>query len=915
MNSNAKPTLLLIDGHSLAFRAFYALSPDSFRTPDGQHTNAVHGFISMMLNILSAEKPTHLAVAFDLSRSSFRTEVYPEYKGTRGETPPEFNGQTELLREALTAMNIHTLTRENFEADDILASLADQGAAAGYNVFVVSGDRDTFQLIGESTTILYPVKGVLNLARMNDAAVREKYGVAAKNYPDLAALVGETSDNLPGIPGVGPKTAAKWLQEYGSLQAIFDAAGEIKGKVGESLREHMALAVRNRELNHLVRDLEFDFGFEDLKLGSVDEARVREVFAKLHFKSLTERVLRLRGVTGSQTNAGSGSGAPGSVMSGTTITTGDNGSWIDEIAGPAADALVAMSDLPPVPKASVVDFDSLNAFLLAEKGTLGLAISPDLSAVAVATETQVLTWVPANAAELVSKLGSWFADGDAVKAVFDGKNLTRRLSSVGANLNGANYDGLLLCYLLNPLSRTYALDDLATEHLGIVVTRADTNQLVPEENETFGVDAWLALVLAEQTHKLVGEQDQLRVYSQVDLPTNATLARMEHLGVTVDTAKLEALFERLTSEVAEVAQAAYDIIGHETNLASPKQLQTVLFDELGMTGTKAVKTGFSTNAEALTTLFEQTGHPFLEKLLEHREVTKIRQIVETLLKAVEPDGRIHTNYGQTGTSTGRLSSDNPNLQNIPIRSERGREIRDAFVHGAGFDTLLTADYSQIEMRILAHLAADEGLIEAFKTGEDLHRFVGSRIFGVAPSEVTPAMRSKVKAMSYGLVYGLSEYGLAKQLRMSNAEAKQLMADYFARFGGVRGYLARVVDEAKTIGYTVTTFGRRRPFDDLNSKIFQIRENARRAALNAPIQGTAADIMKLAMTSIDSAMQTAGLKSQMLLQVHDELVFEVAAGELETLKALVIENMSNVVQLSVPLEVQVGIGSSWDAAGH
>lgn len=907
MNSNAKPTLLLIDGHSLAFRAFYALSPDSFRTPDGQHTNAVHGFISMLLNILSAEKPTHLAVAFDLSRSSFRTEVYPEYKGTRGETPPEFNGQTELLREALTAMNIFTLTRENYEADDILASLADQGAAAGYNVFVVSGDRDTFQLIGESTTILYPVKGVLNLARMDDAAVREKYSVAAKNYPDLAALVGETSDNLPGIPGVGPKTAAKWLQEYGSLQAIFDSAEEIKGKVGESLREHMQLAVRNRELNHLVRDLDFDFGFEDLKLGSVDEAKVREVFAKLHFRSLTERVLRLRGASGSQTSD-SGS-QPGSSAA--------ESSWVDDIANPAADSLGKAStpDLPPSPTPSVVDFDTLQAFFTAEKGTIGLAISGDLSAVALATETEVLVWRPANAAELVTKLGSWLTDSSAAKAVFDGKNLSLRLLGAGTELAGADYDGLLLSYLLNPLSRTYALDDLVAEHLGIDVARADTNQLVPEEDETFGIDAWLALVLAEHTHRLVSEQDQLRVYSQVDLPTNATLARMEHLGVTVDKIKLEALFERLSGEVSTVAQAAYDLIGHEINLASPKQLQAVLFDELGMVGTKAVKTGFSTNAEALTTLFEQTGHPFLERLLEHREVSKIRQIVETLLKAVGPDGRIHTNYGQTGTSTGRLSSDNPNLQNIPIRSERGREIRDAFVFGVGFETLLTADYSQIEMRILAHLAADEGLIEAFKTGEDLHRFVGSRIFGVAPAEVTNAMRSKVKAMSYGLVYGLSEYGLAKQLRMSNGEAKQLMTDYFARFGGVRSYLARVVDEAKTIGYTVTTFGRRRPFDDLNSKIFQIRENARRAALNAPIQGTAADIMKLAMTKIDSAMQSAGLKSQMLLQVHDELVFEVASGELEALKALVIENMSNVVELSVPLEVQIGVGSSWDAAGH
>jgi DNA polymerase-1 len=563
----------------------------------------------------------------------------------------------------------------------------------------------------------------------------------------------------------------------------------------------------------------------------------------------------------------------------------------------------------------VVDFETLNSFLTAERGTLGLALASDLSGISVATETRVMTWLPTGRQDIVKNLGGWLADSNAVKAVFDGKNLSLRLLAAGAELAGAEYDGLLLSYLLNPLSRTYELDDLVTEHMGLDVARADTNQLVPEKNETFGIDAWLALVLAEHTHKLAAEQDQLRVYSQVDLPTNKTLARMEHLGVTVDTAKLEALFERLSGEVAAVAQSAYDLIGHEINLASPKQLQTVLFDELGMTGTKAVKTGFSTNAEALTTLFEQTGHPFLERLLEHREVSKIRQIVETLLKAVGPDGRIHTNYGQTGTSTGRLSSENPNLQNIPIRSERGREIRDAFVFGKGFETLLTADYSQIEMRILAHLADDEGLIEAFKTGEDLHRFVGSRIFGVPATEVTSAMRSKVKAMSYGLVYGLSEYGLAKQLRMSNAEAKQLMSDYFARFGGVRAYLARVVDEAKTIGYTVTTFGRRRPFDDLNSKIFQIRENARRAALNAPIQGTAADIMKLAMTKIDSAMLAAGMKSQMLLQVHDELVFEVASGELEALQALVIENMSHVVDLSVPLEVQIGIGSSWDAAGH
>ena len=901
MNANQKPTLLLIDGHSLAFRAFYALSPDSFKTPDGQHTNAVHGFISMLLNILGAEKPTHLAVAFDLSRSSFRTEEYPEYKGTRGETPPEFNGQTELLREALTAMNIKTITRENFEADDILASLADQSSAKGFNVFVVSGDRDTFQLISDSTTILYPVKGVLNLARMDDAAVVEKYGIHAKQYPDLAALVGETSDNLPGIPGVGPKTAAKWLQAHGDLDGVLAAADEITGKVGESLREHRELAVRNRRLNHLVRDLDFDFTQDDLLLGGVDEAQVREVFAKLHFKSLTERVLRARGVT------------PG------TASAADTKKAFEDAFGDEGEVAPANTYAPiELPASESVSLAEAKTWLLEQVGTIGLSFeltAGGVTSVGFATETvRKYAAVPSNEA-LVEALGAWLVDATCQKAMYGAKDVTKSLLDFGVAIEGVNYDALLLAYLLNPVRRGYELDDVALEYLGLSVSRSDPNQLVAEETTDASLNAWLALVIAERLYPQVEQEDQLRVYGEVELPTNASLARMEHLGVAVDVPKLEALFDRLSTEVAEVAQKAYAIIGREINLASPKQLQTVLFDELGMTGTKQVKTGFSTNAAALTELFEQTQHPFLERLLEHREATKIRQIVETMLKSVGADGRIHTNYVQTGTSTGRLSSESPNLQNIPIKSERGREIRDAFVVGTGFETLLTADYSQIEMRIMAHLSEDEGIIEAFKTGEDLHRFVGARIFGVEPSEVTSAMRSKVKAMSYGLVYGLSEYGLAKQLRIPNAEAKQLMADYFARFGGVRRYLASVVDEAKTLGFTSTVYGRRRPFEDLNSKLFQVRENARRAALNAPIQGTAADIMKLAMTRIDQKMIEAKLESRMLLQVHDELVFEVTSGELEALQTIVVAEMENVVELSVPLEVQIGIGRSWDEAAH
>jgi len=911
MNATKKPTLLLIDGHSLAFRAFYALSPDAFKTPDGQHTNAVHGFISMLLNILQAEQPTHLAVAFDLSRSSFRTDEYPEYKGTRGETPPEFNGQTEILEQALAAMNIKTLTRPNFEADDIIASLADQGADAGFNVLVVSGDRDTFQLIREETTILYPVKGVLNLARMDDAAVLEKYGIHAKQYPDLAALVGETSDNLPGIPGVGPKTAAKWLQAYGNLAGVLAAADGITGKVGESLREHRELAVRNRRLNHLVRDL--DFGFDlatELECGPADETKVRELFGKLAFRTLTERVLRARGVAGTQTASAAA---------------------IEQAAQDAEpEAHVPAAPLAVLPaQVSKVTGPELVEWLKGDHGTVGVAFefagdspeSAELVSIGVANENTRKHFVAANSADAIANLGPWLADATAKKAVHDSKNNVRKLlAAFGADeadtiANGFDYDTLLLAYLLNPVRRGYELDDLAGEYLGMTIERGDPSALIQDSSSDPSIDAWLALTLANKLHAEVTAQEQLRVYSQVELPSSAVLAQMEHTGILVNKAALEEQFESLGTEVSQIAAEAYAIIGEEINLASPKQLQTILFDKLGMTGTKSVKTGFSTNAAALNELYEQTQHPFLEKLLAHRETTKIRQMVEIVLRGIGVDGRVHTTYGQTGTSTGRLSSDSPNLQNIPIKTERGRRIRAAFEVSEGFECLLTADYSQIEMRIMAHLSEDEGIIEAFKSGEDLHRFVGSRIFGVEPSEVTAPMRSKVKAMSYGLVYGLSEYGLAKQLRISNAEAKQLMSDYFARFGGVRRYLSSVVDIAKTEGFTTTTFGRRRPFDDLNSKIFQIRENARRAALNAPIQGTAADIMKLAMNQIAARIENQKLASRMLLQVHDELVFEVAPGELEVLTALVTQEMSQVVELSVPLEVHVGVGRNWDEAGH
>ena len=881
-----QPTLLLIDGHSLAFRAFYALNPDNFKNQQGQHTNAVHGFISMMLSILESEKPTHLCVAFDVSRESFRTKEYPEYKATRGETPEEFIGQTELLVEALAAMRITSVSREDYEADDLIASLAQQGEQEGFRVLIVSGDRDTFQLISDATTILYPVKGVMNLARMDDAAVTEKYGVSAKQYQDLAALVGETSDNLPGIPGVGPKTAAKWLQQYGSLDAILQSAAEISGKVGETLREKSELAVRNRRLNNLVRDLKFDFSISDLELGPVNEEEVRAVFAKLNFRTLLTRVLKLRGSNGRQI---------------------------------------------PVPKAVIEEEDQLQTQMISrdlpsEQPQRELATtseilafsSPDTFVEVQVSEGKVVGF---GAANLLRRL-EW--DGKNSKALidllnkggfgaWDSKQLIRTLSEIDISVGEITEDALLEAYLVDPTNKDYSTDSLIQNAAGSDVLRQDESELFSESDAS--LDAWCYAVIHKVMSEELAEQGAKFVYKSIELPVTKVLAKMEITGIAVDQKNLKKQHKELSDQVEDLAQAAYQIIGHEVNLASPKQLQTVLFEELGMQGTRTVKTGFSTNAEALAELLEQTGHPFLEKLLAHRDATKLKQIAETLLDAVQQDGRIHTSYLQTGTSTGRLSSENPNLQNIPIKSERGQKLRSAFVAGSGFTELLTADYSQIEMRIMAHLSEDEGLIEAFRAGEDLHNFVGARIYSVQPSEVTSAMRSKVKAMSYGLVYGLSEFGLARQLKISKSEAKQLMSDYFQRFGGVKKYLDEVVQRAKQVGYTETVYGRRRPFSDLNSKVFQIRENARRAALNAPIQGTAADIMKLAMIEVDRQLSLRGLNSKLLLQVHDELVFEVAPGELEQVKLLAVESMKGVAKLSVPVEVHVGVGPNWELAGH
>ncbi|UOE45186.1 DNA polymerase I [Agromyces larvae] len=895
MTDPVKPTLLVVDGHSLAFRAFYALPVDSFSTRDGQHTNAIHGFLSMLLLLLQNERPTHLAVAFDKSRQSFRTREYAEYKGNRSETPPEFKGQVPLLQEALHAMGVRTLEKDDFEADDILATLATRGTAEGYRVLLVSGDRDTIQLVDDDVTLLYPnTQGVSQLKRYDTAAVIERYGIRPEQYPDVAALVGETSDNLPGIPKVGEKTAVKWLGLYGDLDGILAHADEIKGVVGQNLRDGRENAVRNRKLNRLVRDVELDVELSEFAAKPIDLDAVRPIFERLEFRTLMDRLTKLALGDADQTASGAPAPAP---------------------------APVEREPAPAAPTPQLLRDAELAAWLATATAVepAGLGLSIDVVGgevagvgIATATETVRLDWQPGAD---TPAFAAWLAS-DAPKIMTDAKRQLEAIARSGLAFDGLVVDTLLAGWLMRPNLQEKTLHDLVQRYLGETVPQSDPSLLVPEEGSDAGAPeyAWYSLRVAPEVLRVLPERTR-QLLADVEMPLVPVLAAMELRGVAVDHDRLAALSAELGDRAAGLAVLAYAEIGREVNLGSPKQLQEVLFDQLGMPKTRATKTGYTTDASALADLQESNPHPFLGYLLEHRDATKLRQIVDALDKAIAADGRIHTSYGQIGAATGRMSSNDPNLQNIPIRTEDGRRIREAFRTGEGYTELMTADYSQIEMRIMAHLSGDPGLIEAFNAGEDLHRFVGARVFSVDPADVTPLMRTKVKAMSYGLAYGLSAFGLSKQLRIDRAEATQLMKEYFARFGAVRDYLRGVVEQARIDGYTETIFGRRRPFPDLNSPNRVLRENAERQALNSPIQGSAADIIKLAMIGVERSIAEAGLRSRMLLQVHDELVFEVADGEADALEAIVRDRMSSAADLLVPLDVQVGRGESWDDAAH
>ena len=887
--------LLLLDGHSLAYRAFFALPAENFSTSTGQHTNAVYGFTSMLINVLRDEQPTHVAVAFDVSRQTFRTEVYSDYKAGRSATPSEFQGQISLLHEVLDALKIRYVEVDGFEADDVIASLTTTALAEDLEVLICSGDRDSFQLVTDTSTVLYPVKGVSELARMTPAAVESKYGVVPERYSDLAALVGETSDNLPGVPGVGPKTAAKWLNLYGDLTGLVAHVDEIKGKAGESLREHLDSVLRNRRLNQLVRDLELPVTIADLERQNWDRELVHSVFDSLEFRVLRDRLFEY--LQAPQEEADHGFELAGSVLA-----AADVAGWLDEHAGVGARVGVHVV------------------------GRWGRGTG-DVTALALATDGDAAAYLDVTELDPAADaaVAAWLADPSRPKVMHDAKGPTLALEARGWSLQGLVTDTALAAYLVRPDQRSYDLADLVLRHLGreLRAEQEPTGQGLLEFGDEGDASAQDAMVRARAVLDLAGSlAEQLEatggtaLQHDLELPLERVLADMERTGIAADVDVMTELEADFAAAVREDQDDAYDAIGgDQINLGSPKQLQVVQFETLGLPKTRRTKTGYTTDADALTDLYTKTEHPYLEALLRHRDAARLRVTVEGLLKSVSDDGRIHTTYQQTIAATGRLSSTDPNLQNIPIRTDAGRRIREVFIVGEGFESLMSADYSQIEMRIMAHLSGDEGLIEAFRSGEDLHRFVGSRVFSVEPEDVTSAMRSKVKAMSYGLAYGLSAFGLSKQLTISTGEAQGLMDEYFARFGGVKDYLASVVAEARGTGYTQTMLGRRRYLPDLTSDNRQRREMAERMALNAPIQGSAADIIKIAMLRVDAALRDAGARSRQLLQVHDELVLEIAPGERADVEALVRKEMGSAVPMDVPLDVSVGVGRSWHDAAH
>lgn len=943
-------TLLVVDGHSLAFRAFFALPVDNFSTSSGQATNAVWGFATMLAQVIDAEKPDHLGVAFDVKGGTFRNEMLPQYKGTREAAPEELLTQLPLIQRMLTVLGVTYIEKPGFEGDDVIATLATMGDKAGYHTLVLSGDRDAFQLVDDNVTVLYPGHHFKDLKHMTPQSIIDKYKVTPAQYPDLAALRGETADNIPGVPGVGDGFAAKWINQFGSLDGICEHADEIGGKKGESLRANIDQVKLNRKVNALVRDVDLGVDIEDLTFGTVDVAQIDALFKELEFGPRTKsRVLKTFN-TGAKASNTSGAGESTNneqneqdssldlnLPEPTSITAPEQfDEWVKahrvEVKVPGEIADFTVSDYGDGSQRHAICGDAVgHAWTVAAWGDErpGRATA---QAIAVATATSAAIVSLPITDTLRAQLAQFLKSEHSRTIVHGYKELLHLLGAVDLDMDLPMFDTKLAGYLAQPDFHADSLKQAAEHFLDIHFTETeqpsqgtldfDDDQVEEDPNELRLRDLAIIRSLAVTLGPIIDEREQCWLMRAIELPVSRVLHGMEHTGAKVDSVRLVSMRDQFAAEARQAQEMAWEYAGIEINLQSPKQLQKVLFEDMGLKPTKRTKSGsYTTNAAALQDLYvksvdNERANGFLGALLRHREINKLKQIVQTLIDATNTsDERIHTTFEQTVAATGRLSSVDPNLQNIPNRNAAGREIRGVFVPGEGYEALMSCDYSQVELRIMADLSDDEALIEAFRSGADFHKYVASMVYKLPVDQITGDQRSHVKAMSYGLAYGLSTYGLAQQLKIAPREAEALKNRYFDTFGKVHDYLESLVANAREKGYTETIFGRRRYFPALHSTNRVAREAAERAALNAPIQGSAADIMKIAMIRAEQTLAEAHVKSRIILQIHDELVVEIAPGEGDQVTELVRNAMEHAVDLAVPLDVSCGIGSDWQLAAH
>ncbi len=863
------PTLVLIDGHSIAYRAFFAL-PEELATTSGQVTNAAYGFVRMLIRLLADYHPEAIAVAWDVSRQTFRSEQYPKYKANRSATPDAFKSQLPLIRDVLDSLGVHQIQLEGFEADDVIATVSQRASQDGWRVLAVTGDRDAFQLIDDDVNVVYTRRGITDVVMADAAWVEERYGITPAQYVEYAALRGDTSDNLPGVPGVGEKTAAKLISSYGGLEGIYDHLDEQTPKLRENLEANREQAFLNRSLMTLVRDLALDVEPSELARGEWDQPKARDLFTSLEFHSLWEDLLKVQ---------------PGAIARDVEV--------LDTEGRVATEA-----DL-----AQIAGLDEIVCDWFDEAGTEGLAVWLGLAA----------CLVPVDRLDVIKDR---LEDPDVPKLFHDGKRVIRRLDTLGIDVTGVGFDAALAAYVVNPASRAYDLTELASRYLDVELDSPDS----PDAEVVQGafdfrdgpdLDAMARRVeaisrLAVQMRTELANRDELELFSEIELPLVAVLARMEAAGIAIDREYLSGLGDDLRVRLADLEKRIHDHAGEPFNVNSTDQLRLILFDRLGLPVSKKTSTGKpSTDASVLEKLRDR--HPLVADLLEYREFEKLRSTyVDGYLPLIKSDGRIHTTFNQMAASTGRLSSEDPNLQNIPVRSESGMTIRRAFIPRDGW-TFIVADYSQIELRVMAHLTRDEGLVSAFREGQDIHTATASRTFGVPPDLVSGEMRRRAKVINFGLLYGMEAFGLAQRLDISRDEAQSQMEAYFSQFPEVKAFLDGVVNEARRNGYTSTLFGRRRYLPELKSDNFRIRQMGERMALNAPVQGTAADIIKLAMIALDRELITRKMQTTMLLQIHDELILEAPADELEASIALTREVMETITELIVPLDVAINTG--------